>query len=608
MSNSNDYKTRNEIEKKLFKYDDCDLISIIIENQDLIDGFDSLAPREFKKNVNDMNHNKLVDLILDNFYPHEINREFEKINPFAIKPIIKKSFPYKNARELQLETISRINDAIEEGYKFIILEAVSGFGKSVIATALSNIYAEKKSYILTTTNQLANQFVQDFKDLEISKLNPRSSYKCKKNLKKCSAYLCKYSKCYHYNNSNFSKDFDKPLSCNYLYGLKEKLKDSIAVCTYDYFIQENFYHSNHMKTRKLLICDEGHNLDDKISNAISLKIIPKQLRQDMGLNIRKEYQYISQNEDYFYYLLKFKKIYQKKLKRMEPGSHKYITLKKKLKDIERFMKYFDKSNENLVFERDEDKNWIFKPIKLNKMIKDALLEKGDVCIFMSSSIFDHENFAFDLGINENEIFSLIVPNIFDLSENPIKIYSEYNMEGNPIETGMAKDSLKTIKQILKEHRNEKGVIHTINHEIASYIKKNIDNYRLITHNQYDREEKLEMFKNNKQPLVLVSPSMNEGVDLPGDLCRFQIIYKLPYLPFEDPWINKRKNIFEDGKQWYRYKMLTKLIQGYGRGIRFEGDHCKTYILDNRLFDVIDEDMEENEIIPKYFINAIENLR
>lgn len=100
--------------------------------------------------------------------------------------------------------------------------------------------------------------------------------------------------------------------------------------------------------------------------------------------------------------------------------------------------------------------------------------------------------------------------------------------------------------------------------------------------------------------------MNEGVDLPGDLCRFQIIFKLPYLPFEDSWIHKRKNVYEDGKNWYRYKMITKLIQSYGRGIRFEGDYCKTYILDNRLYEVIYEDLENNEIIPKYFINAIEN--
>lgn len=136
----------------------------------------------------------------------------------------------------------------------------------------------------------------------------------------------------------------------------------------------------------------------------------------------------------------------------------------------------------------------------------------------------------------------------------------------------------------------------------------IENDRLLTHySSRNREEVLKKFKNSDEPLVLVSPSMNEGVDLPGDLCRFQIIFKLPYLPYNEPWIDKRENLYEDGKEWYDYKMLTKLIQGYGRGIRFEGDYCKTYILDNRLFEVINKDLEGNEIIPKYFINAIENL-
>ena len=286
----------------------------------------------------------------------------------------------------------------------------------------------------------------------------------------------------------------------------------------------------------------------------------------------------------------------------------YIKFKKRFNDISKFMSYFDRTNENFAFELNYRNNWVFSPVKVNKIIKDSLLQYGDVCIFMSSSIFDHKNFAFDLGIDENEIYSIRVPNIFDLSKNPIRIYPELDMSGFPIETGAAEDSIPIIEEILKTHKNEKGVIHTTNYDIAKYIMNSIENDRLLTHySSRNREDVLKKFKNSDEPLVLVSPSMNEGVDLPGDLCRFQIIFKLPYLPYNEPWIDKRENLYEDGKEWYDYKMLTKLIQGYGRGIRFEGDYCKTYILDNRLFEVINKDLEGNEIIPKYFINAIENL-
>jgi hypothetical protein len=89
---------------------------------------------------------------------------------------------------------------------------------------------------------------------------------------------------------------------------------------------------------------------------------------------------------------------------------------------------------------------------------------------------------------------------------------------------------------------------------------------------------LEEFKKSESPMVLISPSMNEGVDLPGDLCRFQIIYKLPYPDLADKQIRLRANADED---WYNYKTSLALIQAYGRGMRHEDDYCTTYLIDSR---------------------------
>ncbi|ALT68978.1 helicase C-terminal domain-containing protein [Methanobrevibacter millerae] len=606
MNHYLEYKKRNDLEKKILKYDDSDLKDILIRNKNLIKEFSSLSSSEIDKKIKNINNTTITNLLINNIDISEINSELDKINKYEIKDIVKENFPLDEPRELQLETISKIYDAIEKGYKYIILEAVSGYGKSLIAATLSNIYSEEKSYFLTTTNQLANQYFYDFKKYDFVKMNPRSSFSCKKTPMKCSAYLCKYSKCRYYKYSDFNKDFDKPLSCEYLYSLKEILKSNSIICTYDFFINENFYHSNYFNTRKLLICDEAHNLDEKISESISLKINPKQFTEDMKLNIKKELQHINQNNDYYFYLLKFRTNYKNRLNNVKKGSALYIKLKKRIDDISKFMDNF-KNNENMTFEVDSDNYWIFKPLKINKMADDSLLSYGDVSIFMSSSIFDLENFAFDLGIDKNKIYSIRVPNIFDLSKHKVEISPNFDMSGEPIETGTAEDCLPTIKKILKKHKHEKGVIHTFNYEQMKYIVSNIKNNRFITHDSENREKILENFKTSDKPLVLVSPSMNEGIDIPGDLCRFQIIFKLPYLPYENTWINKRKNLYEDGKEWYDYKMLTKLIQSYGRGIRFEEDYCKTYILDNRLFDKINEDLEDKEIIPKYFINSIENL-
>ena len=156
----NDYKKRNNLEKKLFKYSDADLINILIKNQDLIEEFYSLTPPEIKEKMKNINYEKIAELLLDNLFDDEINAALESIDEYKINSIVKDNFPFEEHRELQLETISKIYDAIEKGYKFILVEAVSGFGKSLIAATLSKIYSKDKSYILTTTHQLVNQYFE----------------------------------------------------------------------------------------------------------------------------------------------------------------------------------------------------------------------------------------------------------------------------------------------------------------------------------------------------------------------------------------------------------------------------------------------------------------
>ena len=53
---------------------------------------------------------------------------------------IVENFPFEEPRFGQLDIIQDINDAIKEGYKYIILEAGTGTGKSAIATTLAKIY------------------------------------------------------------------------------------------------------------------------------------------------------------------------------------------------------------------------------------------------------------------------------------------------------------------------------------------------------------------------------------------------------------------------------------------------------------------------------------
>ncbi|MBO6273939.1 MAG: DEAD/DEAH box helicase family protein, partial [Methanobrevibacter sp.] len=78
-------------------------------------------------------------------------------------------------RNTQIQLINKINHAIGEGYKNIILEAGTGIGKSAIATTLAKMYED--SYILTMTKQLQEQYLHDFGDMLVE-IKGKGNYKC----------------------------------------------------------------------------------------------------------------------------------------------------------------------------------------------------------------------------------------------------------------------------------------------------------------------------------------------------------------------------------------------------------------------------------------------
>ena len=82
---------------------------------------------------------------------------------------------------------------------------------------------------------------------------------------------------------------------------------------------------------------------------------------------------------------------------------------------------------------------------------------------------------------------------------------------------------------------------------------------------------------SEKPTVLLSPSMTEGVDLKGDLSKFQVICKVPYPYLGDPIVKKRMN---KNKGWYGLQTAKSIVQSCGRSVRSSKDTAVTYILDS----------------------------
>ena len=113
----------------------------------------------------------------------------------------------------------------------------------------------------------------------------------------------------------------------------------------------------------------------------------------------------------------------------------------------------------------------------------------------------------------------------------------------------------------------------------------------------ERNVILKEFSETSQNQILIGASIKDGVDFKGDLCRFQIIFKVPY-PQLNEQVLYRKNL---DPSWYYYQAVMSIMQAYGRGIRDKDDYCDMYIIDSdfaKLFDF------NKSFFNEYFIEAI----
>jgi ATP-dependent DNA helicase DinG len=234
-------------------------------------------------------------------------------------------------------------------------------------------------------------------------------------------------------------------------------------------------------------------------------------------------------------------------------------------------------------------------------LNEYIWSKYDHIIFMSATILDRSLFSFINGLDEDLTSYYEIPSPFDLKNRPIYYLKIGRMSFNSKEETFKKQVV-WVKKILSKYKDKKGIIHTANYEITEWIKENIMDSRLLFHNTEDRNEILEHHLTSKEPTILVSPSMMEGISLDDDLARFQIIMKIPFPSLASKKIKTRQKI---KPEWYSYKACLDTIQASGRGNRSTTDYCDTFILDSNFSDLL---KYNSNLLPQYFTESIKVLK
>ncbi|OED30829.1 helicase C-terminal domain-containing protein [Methanosphaera sp. WGK6] len=545
----------------------------------------------------------------------EEKEELQRQHPDIDDEIIE-NFPFKESRHNQLELITEILNAFESDKRYVILEAGTGTGKSAIAATLGQIL--QPAYILTMTKQLQRQYANEF---GYAQVKGRNNFSCLDSgaLNSCDQgtcqtirtgqeFTCPYGiKMEQNRQKDLRKDtgetfyntpftFKSSEKCPYWSQKADAIKEPVALLNYDYaYLELNYV--QHFQKRNIMILDEAHNIEDKIMHKLELNLYNKQLQKDVNQVIPKDMKNYTDIKDWIAFLEaifdSYNAINTTTLTKQKGDRIEHT--KRKIKEITENIK---KDPEDWVVSPEEDMV-SFKPLKIDRYAEKTLFQYADKVLFMSATILDKDLFCNWLGLDPEEVYYIKSESPFKKEYRPIHMHLVGPMSKRAL-WHTAPKTIPVLKEILDKHKNEKGLIHTNSYKCQNYIMEHIREQRLLSHTSKTRDQTLAEFEKSKNPYVLVSPSMSEGVDLPYEKCQFQVIYKVPYPYLGDKQINERKNI---DPQWYAYKTIMTLMQAYGRGMRAENDHCDTYILDKNIQTILRNKMYR-KLIPKFFREAI----
>ena len=229
---------------------------------------------------------------------------------------------------------------------------------------------------------------------------------------------------------------------------------------------------------------------------------------------------------------------------------------------------------------------VFQPVWTAKYAKDYVFRHADSVVLMSATFLGAEHACRDLGLNEDEVDYFEVPSTFPVANRMVYLRPTVKVS-RKMSRGDIDRLIAGIDRIIDKHPSEKGLVHTTNYELANtLIRQTRHRNRVITHaSGRDRIETLARFKKSDRPLVLASPSMTTGVDLPEDQCRFVVVLKLPFPNLGDENVKRRMKIGPDGlpnergSAWYQWHTACQFVQSLGRGVRSPTDKCLIYVLD-----------------------------
>jgi Rad3-related DNA helicase len=528
------------------------------------------------------------------------------VDPDRILP----SFPAPSYRGAQEDALRDIRDAFADGNDVVLVRAPTGSGKSLLARAIAGAArttAEAKpaqatdAYYTTPQVSQLDDVAEDPLLDDLSVIRGKSNYTCILNGETDTPV--DRAPCAR------QKGFDCTVRhrCPYFSDRAIASNRNIAAMTLAYFMQTAG--SDVFRQRDVVVIDEAHGLAEWAEMYATIDLSPRTVPVWDDVSVPD----VTAAEDPLERTVRFAEALlgvcsnaKDELLRKPELTPEEAARRDRLQELRSELKWFVEDYRDpespttwVVDQPDgEGEPVTVKPLDPARYLKHTVWDRGNRFALLSATILNKEAFCRGVGLDPSNVALVDVEHTFPLENRPLYDVTQGKMTYEHRDDTLPKIA-RLLVRLMAKHPDEKGLVHCHSYAIQSALRKRLAQLglgnRVCGHDKANRDAELESWKASSGADVFLSVKMEEALDLRGDLCRWQVVCKAPYLNTNDSRVARR---LEDGQwSWYRRAALRTVIQACGRVVRAPDDYGATYLADSSLLQLFDRTRSE---MPDWF--------
>jgi len=480
---------------------------------------------------------------------------------------------FTTLRPQQLDILQQVEREWDR-YDVFIINAPVACGKSLIATTIASWTGQAS--ILTPNNILRNQYAAEFTNMHV--VRSKSDYMCTE----AEITIAEYDK------RSDLRDISCYCEGHQAYGWMKTLIRESPLLIANYYGYHAFAKFGTMKDT--LIIDEAHNLNNYLVQFGGKKVWQHDQHYPQPMNTRLELiQWIESLPAYRYENSK-SQAFKAMIDDLRGNSPKYIY---------EFTRAFHGKKSK---DRDDLLPLIkMHPVDLRGLELGAkyMWPAARKIVLLSATISKFDIEAFGMGMKRVKYMEVTSP--IPANRRPVGLPRERRNMAYAKQAESIPHLVKFLLALTEEYTVDggmKGMVHAP-YNLARHLREYLGgDERFLFHTQADKKQVYAKFLQSSGK-VLVASGMYEGISLTYDLCRWQVIAKVPYVSRAEPAV---RYLASRDQTWYGWAALRDLLQASGRVCRSEDDYGITYLYDSHAEWLIEQ---MSELAPRWFTEALQ---